>query len=176
MHQLDLASLRSVKAAGESLAGSLPRLDLLVLCAGVMALRPRQTTADGFDMQASRAVWRMEWSGVEWRVQRRRRGAGTGGPLWLNRSERSGYPSRNNWLPSTHPTDLQMGVNHLGHMYFTQLLLPKMKAQVGCAGGRQSKHCSEGVRGVPRLFWVRQCQAAWVGVPALPHSGAAEEY
>lgn len=47
---LDLADLASVAAAGAKLA-ALPKLDLLINNAGVMALPTRQTTADGFEMQ-----------------------------------------------------------------------------------------------------------------------------
>ena len=49
--QLDLASLKSVKAFADDANKSLPRLDLLVLNAGVMAC-PLMRTADGFEMQA----------------------------------------------------------------------------------------------------------------------------
>lgn len=49
---LDLADLASVQAAGAALASSLPRLDFLVLNAGVMAV-PKSQTKDGFEMQ----VW-----------------------------------------------------------------------------------------------------------------------
>ncbi|PSC68474.1 WW domain-containing oxidoreductase [Micractinium conductrix] len=70
--QLDLADLASVKAMGAELAASLPRLDLLILNAGVMAC-PKGTTKQGFETQ--------------------------------------------------------IGTNHFGHFYLTQLLLPKMKAQ-----------------------------------------------
>ena len=52
MQQLDLADLSSIKAAGEALAASLPRLDLLILNAGVMAC-PQGRTKDGVEMQ----VW-----------------------------------------------------------------------------------------------------------------------
>ena len=47
---LDLASLASVEAAADDVAGRTPTLDLLVNNAGVMAI-PRSTTADGFEMQ-----------------------------------------------------------------------------------------------------------------------------
>ncbi len=53
--QLDLADLSSVKALGADLAASLPRLDLLVLNAGVMAC-PKSATKDGLEMQ-------VRWSG-----------------------------------------------------------------------------------------------------------------
>ena len=69
--QLDLADLRSIHALAADLAATLHRLDLLVLNAGVMALRPRQLTKDGFEMQ--------------------------------------------------------LGVNHIGHFYLLQRLLPLMK-------------------------------------------------
>lgn len=39
MCTLDLADLASVQKAGEALAASLPRLDILCLNAGVMAVR-----------------------------------------------------------------------------------------------------------------------------------------
>ena len=57
---LDLADLRSVAAAGAALAATLPRLDLLILSAGVMALKPRATTAQGWEMQASAGWGRRE--------------------------------------------------------------------------------------------------------------------
>jgi NAD(P)-dependent dehydrogenase (short-subunit alcohol dehydrogenase family) len=47
---LDLASLDSVEAAAEDVAGRTRTLDLLVNNAGVMAV-PQATTADGFEMQ-----------------------------------------------------------------------------------------------------------------------------
>jgi hypothetical protein len=47
---LDLASLASVRAFAESVRDDVPRLDLLVNNAGVMAI-PRRTTSDGFEMQ-----------------------------------------------------------------------------------------------------------------------------
>lgn len=50
MQQLDLASLASIRACATQLLGSLPRLDLLILNAGVMACA-QSTTADGFEMQ-----------------------------------------------------------------------------------------------------------------------------
>ena len=48
--QLDLASLKSVKEFADGANKELPRLDLLVLNAGVMAC-PLSRTADGFEMQ-----------------------------------------------------------------------------------------------------------------------------
>jgi NAD(P)-dependent dehydrogenase (short-subunit alcohol dehydrogenase family) len=47
---LDLASLKSVRAAAADVAGRTDTLDLLVDNAGVMAI-PRAQTADGFEMQ-----------------------------------------------------------------------------------------------------------------------------
>jgi NAD(P)-dependent dehydrogenase (short-subunit alcohol dehydrogenase family) len=47
---LDLASLSSIEAAAEDVAGRLTALDLLVNNAGVMAI-PKSATADGFEMQ-----------------------------------------------------------------------------------------------------------------------------
>lgn len=47
---LDLASLASVEAAAEDVAGRTPHLDVLINNAGVMAI-PRSLTADGFEMQ-----------------------------------------------------------------------------------------------------------------------------
>ncbi len=49
--QLDLASLESVEACAASLLKDLPRLDLLINNAGVMAPPTRQETADGFELQ-----------------------------------------------------------------------------------------------------------------------------
>ena len=48
--QLDLASLRSVHAFATKFQAKYPRLDLLVLNAGVMAC-PKRTTEDGFELQ-----------------------------------------------------------------------------------------------------------------------------
>ena len=48
--ELDLASLESVRAAAEQVRERYDRLDLLINNAGVMA-PPRQTTADGFELQ-----------------------------------------------------------------------------------------------------------------------------
>ncbi len=50
VQQLDLADLSSIKAAADQLSASLPRLDLLILNAGVMAC-PQGRTKDGFEMQ-----------------------------------------------------------------------------------------------------------------------------
>src|SRR4051794_4261346 len=47
---LDLTSLDSVRAAAADLRAAHPRIDLLINNAGVM-YTPRQTTADGFEMQ-----------------------------------------------------------------------------------------------------------------------------
>jgi NAD(P)-dependent dehydrogenase (short-subunit alcohol dehydrogenase family) len=49
--QLDLASLASVATCAASLLKDLPRLDLLINNAGVMAPPTRQETADGFELQ-----------------------------------------------------------------------------------------------------------------------------
>lgn len=54
VQQLDLADLSSIKVAADALAASLPRLDLLILNAGVMAC-PQGCTKDGFEMQV--CVW-----------------------------------------------------------------------------------------------------------------------
>jgi NAD(P)-dependent dehydrogenase (short-subunit alcohol dehydrogenase family) len=48
---LDLASLQSVRDFAARLSAEHPSLDLLVNNAGVMAVAPRRTTADGFEMQ-----------------------------------------------------------------------------------------------------------------------------
>jgi NAD(P)-dependent dehydrogenase (short-subunit alcohol dehydrogenase family) len=56
--QLDLADLKSVKTLGDAITTDLPRLDILVLNAGVMAC-PLSRTAQGFEMQVrslSRAI------------------------------------------------------------------------------------------------------------------------
>jgi NAD(P)-dependent dehydrogenase (short-subunit alcohol dehydrogenase family) len=47
---LDLSSLASVREAAEALRGAHPQIDLLINNAGVM-YTPKQTTADGFEMQ-----------------------------------------------------------------------------------------------------------------------------
>ena len=58
VRQCDLADLASIKACAAGLTAELPTIDLLILNAGVMALRPvagqPQRTTDGFEMQASR--------------------------------------------------------------------------------------------------------------------------
>jgi NAD(P)-dependent dehydrogenase (short-subunit alcohol dehydrogenase family) len=48
---LDLGSLQSVRTAAEELKAGYPRIDLLINNAGVMYPSPRQTTADGFELQ-----------------------------------------------------------------------------------------------------------------------------
>jgi NAD(P)-dependent dehydrogenase (short-subunit alcohol dehydrogenase family) len=48
--ELDLASLKSVRLAGEKILASHPRVDILVNNAGVMAM-PQRQTEDGFEMQ-----------------------------------------------------------------------------------------------------------------------------
>ncbi|MGL5167669.1 MAG: SDR family oxidoreductase [Afipia sp.] len=48
---LDLASLKSVADCAERLSRTLPRLDLLINNAGVMAIPARHVTVDGFEMQ-----------------------------------------------------------------------------------------------------------------------------
>lgn len=50
VHKLDLGSLASVRQAAAELAGTYPRIDLLINNAGVM-YPPKQTTADGFELQ-----------------------------------------------------------------------------------------------------------------------------
>ncbi|MCA0146963.1 oxidoreductase [Blastococcus sp. LR1] len=47
---LDLGSLASVAAAGQTIAQAHPRVDLLINNAGLMAM-PKRTTDDGFEMQ-----------------------------------------------------------------------------------------------------------------------------
>lgn len=48
---LDLASLASVAACADRLSRTLPRIDLLINNAGVMAIPTRHVTVDGFEMQ-----------------------------------------------------------------------------------------------------------------------------
>ena len=72
--QLDLADLKSVKAAADDILATCNKIDLLVLNAGVMAC-PLSRTKDGFEMQ--------------------------------------------------------IGTNHIGHFYLTQLLLPRVKETAG---------------------------------------------
>ncbi|AFM15347.1 dehydrogenase of unknown specificity, short-chain alcohol dehydrogenase like protein [Mycolicibacterium chubuense NBB4] len=50
LQELDLSSLASVRRAAEALRDAHPRIDLLINNAGVM-YPPRQTTADGFELQ-----------------------------------------------------------------------------------------------------------------------------
>lgn len=50
LQRLDLASLKSVRAAADELRAAHPKIDLLINNAGVM-YTPRQKTQDGFDMQ-----------------------------------------------------------------------------------------------------------------------------
>lgn len=50
VQQLDLSSLESVRGAAEALRAAYPRIDLLINNAGVM-FTPKQTTADGFELQ-----------------------------------------------------------------------------------------------------------------------------
>lgn len=49
--RIDLASLNDIAEAGKRLVGTLPRLDLLINNAGVMAPRQRGLTTDGFELQ-----------------------------------------------------------------------------------------------------------------------------
>ncbi|CAL9575151.1 hypothetical protein SUDANB95_04879 [Actinosynnema sp. ALI-1.44] len=51
VHELDLASLASVRAFAAKLAADHPTIDLLVNNAGVVLLGPRRTSADGFELQ-----------------------------------------------------------------------------------------------------------------------------
>jgi len=50
VHKLDLGSLASVREAAAELGSAYPRIDLLINNAGVM-YPPKQTTADGFELQ-----------------------------------------------------------------------------------------------------------------------------
>ncbi len=50
LQELDLTSLQSVREAAEQLKSEYPAIDLLINNAGVM-WTPKQTTADGFEMQ-----------------------------------------------------------------------------------------------------------------------------
>jgi NAD(P)-dependent dehydrogenase (short-subunit alcohol dehydrogenase family) len=50
VQQLDLGSLRSVRAAAQALRAEYPRIDLLINNAGVM-VPPKQVTPDGFELQ-----------------------------------------------------------------------------------------------------------------------------
>ena len=49
--QLDLASLKSVKACSDTLKKSLNKIDVLMNNAGVMAIPTRLQTEDGFETQ-----------------------------------------------------------------------------------------------------------------------------
>src|SRR4029078_8242086 len=51
VQRLDLGSLDSVREAAEELRSKHQRIDLLINNAGVMYPSPRQTTADGFELQ-----------------------------------------------------------------------------------------------------------------------------
>ena len=51
LQRLDLSSLASVREAAEELRSKNERIDLLINNAGVMYPSPRQTTADGFELQ-----------------------------------------------------------------------------------------------------------------------------
>ncbi len=51
VQRLDLGSLESVRATAGELNAAHPRIDLLINNAGVMYPSPRQTTADGFELQ-----------------------------------------------------------------------------------------------------------------------------
>jgi NAD(P)-dependent dehydrogenase (short-subunit alcohol dehydrogenase family) len=51
LQELDLGSLDSVREAAEELRSKHQRIDLLINNAGVMYPSPRQTTADGFELQ-----------------------------------------------------------------------------------------------------------------------------
>jgi len=51
IHRLDLGSLESVRTAAAELRAAHPRINLLINNAGVMYPSPRQTTADGFELQ-----------------------------------------------------------------------------------------------------------------------------
>jgi NAD(P)-dependent dehydrogenase (short-subunit alcohol dehydrogenase family) len=50
VQELDLGSLQSVRAAAEAIKAAHPRIDLLINNGGVM-YPPKQTTADGFELQ-----------------------------------------------------------------------------------------------------------------------------
>jgi len=50
LQELDLASLRSIRAAAEDLTAAYPRIDLLINNAGVMGT-PKASTKDGFELQ-----------------------------------------------------------------------------------------------------------------------------
>jgi NAD(P)-dependent dehydrogenase (short-subunit alcohol dehydrogenase family) len=50
LRSLDLADLTSIRSFADAVQASYPSVDLLINNAGVMAI-PRQTTADGFEMQ-----------------------------------------------------------------------------------------------------------------------------
>jgi NAD(P)-dependent dehydrogenase (short-subunit alcohol dehydrogenase family) len=51
LQELDLGSLESVRTAAEQLKADLDQIDLLINNAGLMYPSPRQTTADGFEVQ-----------------------------------------------------------------------------------------------------------------------------
>lgn len=61
---LDLASLASIRAAAAELRERVPRIDVLVNNAGVMAI-PRRATADGFEMQfGTNHLGHFAWTGL----------------------------------------------------------------------------------------------------------------
>ncbi len=51
VQNLDLGSLESIRTGAAELSATYPRIDLLINNAGVMYPSPRQTTADGFEVQ-----------------------------------------------------------------------------------------------------------------------------
>jgi NAD(P)-dependent dehydrogenase (short-subunit alcohol dehydrogenase family) len=64
VQRLDLASLDSIRASAAELRSNLDRIDLLINNAGVM-YTPRQSTADGFEMQfGTNHLGHFAWTGL----------------------------------------------------------------------------------------------------------------
>ncbi|KXN81048.1 hypothetical protein AN958_06170 [Leucoagaricus sp. SymC.cos] len=150
--KVDLASLRSVKAAAEEFRRLEIKLDVLINNAGVMIPEPNALTAEGYDLQFGvNVIGHFYFTQLLIPLL-----VAAGGSRIVNITSH-GYVLVNTikWDtvrdgPAPEGYDLQFGVNVIGHFYFTQLLIPLL---VAAGGSRIVNITSHGYVLVNTIKW-----------------------